>query len=101
MSSDSEDPSKGVKAWEARRKEWTTPNQYYLDHTEQITIESKKYEPIIRNEAQRIAIYKQLVYKRQVFRNPIPVKYIIPILVTGWQEDGLWPKGMIVQDKSD
>jgi hypothetical protein len=25
----------------------------------------------------------------------------IPILVTGWQEDGLWPKGMTAQEKSD
>ncbi|KAI7906522.1 uncharacterized protein BX663DRAFT_427472 [Cokeromyces recurvatus] len=101
MSTELEDPSKGIKAWEARRKEWTTPNQHYLNQMEKYDIENKKYELIIQNEAQRIAIYKQLVHKRQVFRNPIPVKYIIPVLVTGWQEDGLWPKGMIVQDKSD
>ncbi|KAI8080168.1 uncharacterized protein B0P05DRAFT_586801 [Gilbertella persicaria] len=100
MSTESTDTvTKGLVAWEARRKAWTTADLEYTNNLNTTT--SDKLQDLIQHEVQRKTIYQQLVYQRQVFRTPIPLKYIIPILITGWQEDGLWPKGMVVQDKSD
>ncbi|KAI8365452.1 hypothetical protein EDC96DRAFT_463100 [Choanephora cucurbitarum] len=92
------DQSKGLVAWEARRKQWTTPTPDVQTNSAEM---SNRLEELVQHEDQRKTIYKQLVYQRQAFRHPIPLKLVIPILITGWQEDGLWPKGMLVQDKSD
>ncbi|KAI8984412.1 hypothetical protein BDF20DRAFT_911513 [Mycotypha africana] len=108
------DSSKGLKAWEERRKAWLTPNQTYLeainnnnnnhiDNREKNddSMQLSPFEQFLSNEAQRLHIYKQLVTQRYALRTPLPLKYIIPVLVTGWQEDGVWPKGMVVKETSD
>ncbi|KAI8386992.1 hypothetical protein BD560DRAFT_430920 [Blakeslea trispora] len=95
------DQTKGLVAWEARRKQWTTPSSEYAEKQTDLAEVSSKLQELVQHEEQRKTIYKQLVYQRQAFRHPIPLKHVIPILITGWQEDGLWPKGMLVQDKSD
>ncbi|KAI8637524.1 hypothetical protein BD408DRAFT_424410 [Parasitella parasitica] len=101
MSVKSEDPTKGLQAWELQRKEWTKPNQNYIDSQEKAAAIAEKYDAILKQEAQQKAIYKQLVNQRQIFKTPISLRYIIPILVSGWQDDGVWPKGQTVQDRSE
>ncbi|KAL9550181.1 hypothetical protein MBANPS3_004848 [Mucor bainieri] len=91
----------GLKAWEARRRAWTEPNQQYLDKQTNAAIVAEKHNAAFKQEVQQRAIYKQLVHQHRILRTPISLKYIIPILVTGWQEDGVWPKGEIVQERSD
>lgn len=77
MSSGNSDHNKGVEAWEARRKQWTTPNQHYYDTVSQLTANNEKYDFLIKQEAQRMAIYKQLVHNRQGLRTPVSLKYIV------------------------
>lgn len=72
-----EETNKGLEAWEARRKEWTTPNQQYYDTLDRLTANNDKYDDLIKQHVQRLAIYKQLVYNRQGLRTPVSLKYIV------------------------
>lgn len=71
------DPSIGLEAWEARRKAWTTPNEQYEANIERIKKNSEKCQELIKQEGQRIAIYKHLVLQRETFHTPISLKYIV------------------------
>ncbi|KAL9546122.1 hypothetical protein PS6_007836 [Mucor atramentarius] len=101
MATDNLACTKGLQAWEARRKAWTEPNQHYLDKQNSAPAIAEKYDIAFKQEVQQKAIYKQLVHQHKILKTPISLKYIIPILVTGWQEDGVWPKGEMVQERSD
>lgn len=90
-----------MEAWEARRKAWTTPNEQYLSRAEELKEKHEQRQKLVLQEVHRIAIYKRLVLQRQTLRTPLGLPYLIPVLVTGWQEDGLWPKGMVVEGLSD
>ncbi|CEI96706.1 hypothetical protein G6F70_002688 [Rhizopus microsporus] len=90
----------GLEAWEARRKQWTTPNAD-VNVEEYIQELNKKQYQDLEDPKKRLGIYKQLIQQHQTFTHPVPLRFIIPILVTGWQEDGTWPKGMIVKETSD
>lgn len=78
MSTSSSDPTKGLEAWEAQRKAWTTPNQQYHDTLETRQNENK-CDNLVQNEAQRKYIYKKIVHQRQHFLNPISLKYIVSL----------------------
>ncbi|KAK4515861.1 uncharacterized protein ATC70_010819 [Mucor velutinosus] len=93
--------TRGLQAWEARRRAWTEPNQQYLDKQKNAATVAGKCNVAFEQEVHQKAIYKQLVHQHRILKTPISLKYIIPILVTGWQEDGVWPKGEVVQEKSD
>ncbi|KAG1445249.1 hypothetical protein G6F56_009979 [Rhizopus delemar] len=94
----SKDHPIGLEAWEARRKEWTTPPQDFDFKTIQRYQEA--FEELGDSE-KKVGIYKQLVQQLQTFTQPVPLKFIVPILIAGWQEDGTWPKGMVVRCNSD
>jgi hypothetical protein len=79
MSTSTSDPTKGLEAWEAQRKAWTTPNQQYLD-TLETRQANNKYDDLIQNETQRKYIYKKIVHQRQNPLNPISLKYIVSYL---------------------
>lgn len=81
MAVESEDPTKGLQAWESRRKEWTKPNQKYIDDQDKAAAIAKKYDEFMNQESQQKAIYKQLVHQRQIFKTPISLKYIVSFLL--------------------
>ncbi|GAA5795874.1 hypothetical protein HPULCUR_001236 [Helicostylum pulchrum] len=94
-------PTIGLEAWEANRKEWTTPNEQYKNDSDSLKEKAERCGVLLKNQAERITFYQRLVLQRQSFRTPVPLQHVIPILVTGWQEDGLWPKGMVAPPDSD
>ncbi|CAO3674614.1 unnamed protein product [Rhizopus stolonifer] len=60
----------GLEAWEERRKEWTTPPQDFD--------------------------FKTIQRYQEAFEELGDSEKKVPILIAGWQEDGTWPKGMVV-----
>ncbi|KAI8891411.1 hypothetical protein K501DRAFT_205120 [Backusella circina FSU 941] len=52
---------------------------------------------MVTDPARRQRAYTFLVRQLKEFNQPVPLKHIVPILVTGWQDDGLWPKDMVVK----
>ncbi|KAI8994473.1 hypothetical protein BDB01DRAFT_846522 [Pilobolus umbonatus] len=93
-------PTKGIEAWKARREAWRRPNSNYNEEQQRRRLEMSVFKELISSEARKQAVYKYLVYEPHEFKQPFPLKYVIPILVAGWQEDGLWPKGMVVDRSS-
>jgi hypothetical protein len=79
---ESEDPTKGLQAWESRRKKWTKPNQKYIDNLDKTAAIAKKYNEFMKQESQQKAIYKQLVHQHQIFKTPISLKYIVSFLLS-------------------
>ncbi|KAG1137875.1 hypothetical protein G6F37_012337 [Rhizopus arrhizus] len=96
----STDPSFGLEAWEARRKQWTTPSPDFDIEKYIQELDIKEYRDLADSK-KRVGIYKQLIQQLQTFTHPVPLRFIIPVLIAGWQEEGTWPKGMVVKDSSD
>ncbi|KAI9244761.1 hypothetical protein BY458DRAFT_485311 [Sporodiniella umbellata] len=96
----STDPSIGIEAWEKQRKQWTTPSQDFDKKTYFQKWEAFQFKDLADPKT-KVIIYGQLIQKLQSFTQPIPLKYIIPVLVAGWQENGTWPKGVTVKDSSE
>lgn len=70
----SKDHPIGLEAWEARRKEWTTPPQDFDFKTIQRYQEA--FEELGDSE-KKVGIYKQLVQQLQTFTQPVPLKFIV------------------------
>ncbi|CAO3682346.1 unnamed protein product [Rhizopus microsporus] len=56
----------GLEAWEARRKQWTTPNAD-VNVEEYIQELNKKQYQDLEDPKKRLGIYKQLIQQHQTF----------------------------------
>jgi hypothetical protein len=84
-----DNPTIGLEAWEARRMEWTTPNETYLAKSEQLKEYIQKCKALIKYEDQRLPIYDKLVNKRETFRSTINLEHLVIKYIFIWRKKRL------------
>lgn len=72
----STDPSFGLEAWEARRKQWTTPSPDFDIEKYIQELDIKEYRDLADSK-KRVGIYKQLIQQLQTFTHPVPLRFIV------------------------
>ncbi|KAL1930097.1 hypothetical protein VTP01DRAFT_1251 [Rhizomucor pusillus] len=86
-------PQNGEALWHARRKAWreARPQQPPVTSSQSL---SAWLNENIQDRKQHLGIYNSLVVSRKPLNKPIPLSFIVKVLVEGWKEDGTWPEGM-------
>ncbi|CAG8532934.1 4974_t:CDS:2, partial [Dentiscutata heterogama] len=85
--STSEFVNEGLEFWNKRRELWTRGNQNISGTSDNrnnpalMSITPNNYN----------SIYDSLVYEKKKLVKPVPLPYVIKILVSGWKRDGIWP----------
>ncbi|CAG8739306.1 7589_t:CDS:2 [Racocetra persica] len=85
--STSEFVNEGLEFWNKRRELWTRENQNISG-----TFDNKD-NPALSNitPSNYNSIYDSLVHEKKKLVRPVPLPYVVKILVSGWKRDGIWP----------
>nr|CAG8579037.1 7091_t:CDS:2 [Entrophospora candida]CAG8604101.1 259_t:CDS:2 [Entrophospora candida] len=77
----------GLEYWNRQRELWTRENS---DGSGPF---SNKNNPALVNFTPKNynKIYDSLIYGKKKLSKPIPLPYVIKVLVSGWKRDGIWP----------
>lgn len=86
-----------TEAWEAQRKQWLTPSSGFDFEKYVKELNATQYRDLADSE-KRIGIYKQLIQQSQSFTCPVPLRFIVPVLTTGWEKEGTWSKEIAERD---
>ncbi|KAI9031747.1 hypothetical protein CLU79DRAFT_842326 [Phycomyces nitens] len=104
-SSSTTTPTTGLESWLARRAEWTrVPDQLPDRQTSlppNISVEQRDAWLDVMNQTNQLGIYRALVVDRRKLSTPLPLSFVIKIIVQGWKNDGTWPEGMEAPQDSD
>ncbi|RIA91974.1 hypothetical protein C1645_736737 [Glomus cerebriforme] len=78
----------GLELWNKRREMWIRGNSNNPESS------SNRNNPALANITPNNyhSIYDSLIYEKKKLAKPVPLPYVIKILVSGWQRDGVWPK---------
>ncbi|RUS22254.1 hypothetical protein BC937DRAFT_89886 [Endogone sp. FLAS-F59071] len=87
-------PHLGLEFWNRQREEWTN------GQWRQPVDSEGKHNPALAhiNDSNINAIYDSLVTDKKRLIKPIPLPYVINVLVSGWKRDGVWPANMEARD---
>ncbi|GBB85124.1 hypothetical protein RclHR1_01170008 [Rhizophagus clarus] len=78
----------GLELWNKRREMWIKGNSNNPESS------SNRNNPALANITPNnyYSIYDSLVHDKKRLAKPVPLPYVIKILVSGWKRDGIWPK---------
>ncbi|KAG9295415.1 hypothetical protein G9A89_013444 [Geosiphon pyriformis] len=87
--SDSPPPyvNQGLEHWNRQRALWTGGN-----YSVPATSENQNNPALVNITPNNyLSIYNSLIYERKRLAKPVPLPYVIKILLSGWKRDGIWP----------
>ncbi|CAG8498353.1 4453_t:CDS:2 [Scutellospora calospora] len=85
--STSEFVNEGLDIWNKRRELWTRGNQNLSETSD------NRNNPALMNITPNNynSIYDSLVHEKKKLVKPIPLSYVIKVMVSGWKRDGICP----------
>ncbi|KAG0171166.1 hypothetical protein DFQ28_009288 [Apophysomyces sp. BC1034] len=102
LSPTDEIPNRGVEAWLARREAWTQkPQSRPETNGESSTTGMNRAWLESSTKETQLALFKALVVDRRKLSQPLPLEFVVKIIVQGWQNDGTWPEGLVPPQSSD
>lgn len=84
--------------WDIKRRQWTKGQIHQYDPYQ--TTSFNKAHSVIENieEKDYCGIYDALIAKRNI-SSPLPLGFVITVLVCGWKRDGLWEDTNIIKEQ--